>query len=61
MGILKDRAGSGGQYLTEVNRKGINMSTLTNQLNARFEEGWRLHSIFEQGGNTITVFERRDS
>ena len=59
MGIIKDSAGTTGQYTTEVNKGSINMSTLTDKLNAKWDQGWRLHSIFEQKGNTITVFERR--
>lgn len=38
----------------------MNMSTLTDKLNARYAEGWRLHTMIEQGGNTLMVFERRD-
>lgn len=60
MGIIKDKASHQGQYLTEVNKGSINMSTLTDKLNDRYEEGWKLHSIFEQNGNTLTVYERRD-
>ena len=59
MGLIKDRATTGGQYLTEVNKGSINMSTLTDKLNKRWDEGWCLHSIFEQDGNTLSVFERR--
>lgn len=59
MGIIKDRATQTGQYFTEVNKGSINMSTLTDRLNQRHAEGWDLHSIFEQDGNTITVYERR--
>lgn len=38
----------------------MNMSSLNSKLNHYAKDGWRLHSIFEQGGNTVTVFERRD-
>jgi hypothetical protein len=58
MGIIKDRASPDGHYFTEVNKGSINMSTLSDKLNRRYAEGWRLHSIFEQNGNTVTVFER---
>lgn len=60
MGILKDSAAKTGRYLTEVNKGGVNMSTLTNKLNARYQDGWRLHTMLEQGGNVVLVFERRD-
>jgi hypothetical protein len=30
----------------------------TGRLNKMGQQGWRLHSIFEQGKNTISVFER---
>lgn len=59
MGLIKDRASTGGQYMTEVNKGSINMSTLTDKLNARYAEGWRLHTMFEQDGNTVCVFEQR--
>jgi len=59
VGLIKDSATTKGQYLTEVNKGSINMSTLTDKLNARWDDGWCLHSIFEQDGNTLAVFERR--
>lgn len=59
MGLIKDRATQTGQYLTEVNKGSVNMSTLTDKLNARYDEGWRLHTMLEQNGNTLMVFERR--
>lgn len=58
MGLIKDTATQTGQYLTEVNKGGVNMSTLTDKLNKRHEQGWRLHTIYEQGGNTVMVFEK---
>lgn len=60
MGVLKDRASKEGAYTTEVNKGDLNMSTLTNKLNNYAKEGWRLHSIFPQGGNTVMVFERTE-
>jgi hypothetical protein len=60
MGILRDRATVGGQYLTEVNKGSVNMSTLTDKLNSRWEEGYRLHTALEQNGNTVLIFERRE-
>ncbi len=46
------------EYHTEVNKGSINMRSFANDLNQRGAEGWRLAHVFEQGGNTITVFER---
>lgn len=60
MGVLRDRATTGGMYVTEVNKGGVNMSTLTDKLNARWNEGYRLHTALEQNGNTVLIFERRE-
>jgi hypothetical protein len=60
MGIIKDSATERGHYMTEVNKGSINMSTLTDKLNDRYADGWRLHTMLEQNGNTVCVFERRD-
>jgi hypothetical protein len=46
------------QYVTEVNKGSVNMRSLTNHLNEMGQQGWRLHSIFEQDKNTVIVFER---
>lgn len=59
MGFIKDTATKTGQYFTEVNKGSVNMSTLTDKLNARYEKGYRLHTMLEQDGNTVCVFERR--
>jgi hypothetical protein len=55
----KDKASDRAQYMTEVHKGSINMSKLADQLNERYEEGWELHSIFEQDGNGVTVYQRR--
>jgi hypothetical protein len=34
------------------------MRWLTSQLNEVAQQGWRLHTIFEQDKNTAIVFER---
>lgn len=60
MGIIKDRSSKDGQYMTEVNKGSVNMSTLTDKLNSRYAQGWRLHTMLEQDGNTVLVFERSD-
>jgi hypothetical protein len=46
------------QYHAEVNKGSVNMRFLTGRLNEMGQQGWRLHSIFEQDRNTIIVFER---
>lgn len=45
-------------YEAEVNRGDINMRALTDKLNDRYADGWRLAHMAEQGGNTIIVWER---
>ena len=49
------------QYHAEVNKGSVNMRFLTGRLNEMGQQGWRLHSIFEQDKNTIIVFERMTS
>jgi hypothetical protein len=46
------------EYATEVNKGSINMRSWSNDLNKKGAEGWRLAHVFEQGGNTVMVFER---
>lgn len=46
-------------YDTEVNKGSINIGHLKDKLNQRWAKGWKLHSMFEQDGNTIMVFEKR--
>ena len=53
-------AAPGDRYEAVVNKKDINMRRFTAGLNARWKNGWRLAHIFEQSGNTVMVFERRD-
>ena len=60
MALIKDRATTKGRYMTEVNKGSVNMSTLTDKLNDRYADGWRLHTMIEQNGNTVMVFERTD-
>jgi hypothetical protein len=49
---------TGVEYDTEVNKKSINMRVFAAMLNQRAESGWRLHTAFEQDGNTVCIFER---
>ncbi len=46
------------EYDAEVNKGSINMSSLIGKLNTRAKAGWRLHTMLEQHGNTIIVYER---
>lgn len=49
---------AGLEYDTEVNKKGLNMRVFAGMLNDRAKNGWRLHTAFEQDGNTVCIFER---
>ena len=53
-------ASSKDHYEAEVNKKDLNMSAFTTTLNRRWRDGWRLDHAFEQGGNTVVVWARRD-
>lgn len=45
-------------YQTEVNKGDINMRNMEGNLNKRYEDGWRLAHVIEQGGNVIFIWER---
>lgn len=47
------------EYDTTVNKGSLNMRSFGNDLNDRAKDGWRLHTVLEQEGNTICVFERQ--
>jgi hypothetical protein len=47
-----------GHYEADVNRGDLNMRSLTDELNDRHDKGWKLAHIFEQGGNTILIWEQ---
>lgn len=52
---------AGGQsveYVTDVNKGSVNMRTFTAMLNEKARAGWRLHTAYEQDGNTVCIFER---
>ena len=53
-------ASQGGHYEAEVNKGSLNMGAFTARLNQRYETGWKLAHAFEQDGNTVFVWERRD-
>lgn len=46
-------------YDVTVNRGEINMRSFKDELNDRWENGWKLAHSFEEGGNLITVWEQR--
>ena len=46
-------------YDCDVNRGDLNMRNLTDTLNDRWRDGWKLAHIFEQSNNTVMVFEKR--
>ena len=47
-------------YDVEVNKGSLNVAALTVNLSRRWNDGWRLDQVFEQNGNTVLIFERRD-
>lgn len=46
------------EYVSDVNKGSLNMTTYVAKLNERARQGWRLHTVLEQSGNTISIFER---
>lgn len=44
-------------YDTEVNKGSVNVTLLKGRLANRFQAGYRLAHIFEQGSNTVMIFE----
>jgi len=43
-------------YQTEVNKGSINMGRWQSHLNEMYGKGYQLDQVFEQDGNTVTVF-----
>lgn len=48
-------------YQAEVNKRGLSVTALTKTLNARWANGWRLAHVLEQRGNTVMIYEKRQS
>lgn len=46
------------EYDAEVNKGDISIRWLPAHLNKRARDGWRLHTVLEQHGNTIFIWER---
>ncbi len=47
-------------YLCSVNKGSVNMAAWQQQLNEAWSNGYRLHTAFEQAGNTVQILERRE-
>ncbi len=48
----------GLKWEAEVNKGRLRMSGLTDVLNARDANGYVLHQIYEQDGNTVAIWRR---
>ena len=48
------------QYVCRVNTGRLDVERHTDYLNKVFAAGFRLHTTFEQNGNTVMIFERRE-
>lgn len=46
-------------YRTFVNKGSINMGAFQKMLNAEWQAGWAVHTVLEQHGNTMVIFQRR--
>lgn len=57
---MRAAAVEGQRYETRVNKGSINMAVWQQELNQMWQQGYRLHTVFEQAGNTVCVFEKRD-
>jgi hypothetical protein len=48
----------GKHYEVEVNREDMNAGAFERAANERYENGYRIANLFQQGGNTVCVWER---
>jgi hypothetical protein len=46
------------RYDCEVKEGSLSMRDLRNTLNDRWKDGWALHQVFTQNGNTVIVYAR---
>lgn len=46
-------------YDATVNRGDLNMRSFTNEMNKRWDDGWRVAHVFMQAENTIVIWEKR--
>jgi len=44
--------------VARVNKGRLDVERFTDTLNQWAQAGYRLHTVFEQDGNTVTIFER---
>lgn len=56
-GITNGEA-QGPVFEAQVNKGRIQMSGLTDHLNARFVNGYELSHIYEQNGNTVVIWRK---
>lgn len=66
MGLLGGQAqrgvvDAGGHYVTRLFKSGMTQGMYDRALNEHYESGYRLSHIYEIGGSTVMVFERRDT
>lgn len=61
MGIfdgISDGSRNGPNFEAQVNKGKIRMEGLTNHLNARWANGYKLMHIYEQDGNTVVIWQK---
>lgn len=46
-------------YEITVNERDLSVRSYSDECNDRWGDGWRLAHVFEQNGNTVSVWERR--
>lgn len=46
-------------YDASVNKGDLNMRAFADEMNDRWEKGWKVAHVFEKGENTVVVWERR--
>ena len=65
MGLLSGVTGAGGfsagkpngpHYEIEVNKGSVTVGRFEDVANRRFANGYRLHQVYEQEGNTIVIW-----
>jgi len=51
----------GDRYVARVNKGRLDVERHTDALNDIWRRGWTLTFVFEQDGNTVMIFERREA
>jgi hypothetical protein len=54
----EERVSDDDRYDCEVKEGALSMRDLRNTLNDRWKDGWALHTVLTQGGNTVIVYAR---